>query len=120
MEASEFRDAKKQFEKLNVAILGASGDPVKTQAGFKEKYKLNFPLLSDPDFKMIEAFGARRMKKFLGKSFLGIVRSSFLIGADGKIQHVWDNVKAKGHAAEVLAVAAERGNGAQAAATRNG
>src|SRR4029077_7895446 len=105
IEASEFRDAKKQFDKLNVVILGASGDAVKTQAGFKEKYKLNFTLLSDPEFKMIEAFGARRMKKFLGKSFLGIVRCSFLIGADGKIEHVWDNVKAKGHAAEVLAVA---------------
>ena len=119
MEASEFRDAKKQFEKLNVAILGASGDPVKTQAGFKERYKLNFPLLSDPDFKMIEAFGARRMKKFLGKSFLGIVRSSFLIGADGKIEHVWDNVKAKGHAAEALAVASERNGGARSAAKQS-
>jgi thioredoxin-dependent peroxiredoxin len=118
VEASEFRDAKKQFDNLNVVILGASGDPVKTQAGFKEKYKLNFPLLSDPDFKMIEAFGARRMKRFLGKSFLGIVRSSFLIGADGKIEHVWDNVKAKGHAAEALAVVSERNGGAQAAAKK--
>ena len=116
MEASEFRDAKKQFDKLNIVILGASGDPVKTQAGFKEKHKLNFPLLSDPEFTMIEAYGARRMKKFLGKSFLGIVRSSFLIGTDGKIEHVWDNVKAKGHAAEVFAVASERNGGVPAAA----
>jgi thioredoxin-dependent peroxiredoxin len=91
-----------------VVILGASGDSVKAQASFKEKYKLNFTLLSDPEFQMIEAYGARRMKKFLGKSFLGIVRSSFLIGADGKIEHVWDNVKAKGHAAEVLAVTGKR------------
>jgi len=91
-----------------VVILGASGDSVKAQASFKEKQKLNFPLLSDPDFDMIEAYGARRMKKFLGKSFLGIVRSSFLIGADGKIEHVWDPVKAKGHAAEVLAVASKK------------
>jgi thioredoxin-dependent peroxiredoxin len=106
-----------------VAILGASGDSVKAQAAFKEKQKLNFPLLSDPDFKMIEAFGARRMKKFLGKSFLGIVRSSFLIGPDGKIERVWDNVKAKGHAAEVLATveAAARNSGAKrASATSNG
>src|SRR5947209_17462674 len=95
----------KKFEKENVAILGASADPVKAQASFKEKYKLNFPLLSDPEFQMIEAYGARRMKKFLGKSFLGIVRSSFLIGAEGKIEHVRDNVKATGHASEVLAVA---------------
>jgi peroxiredoxin Q/BCP len=102
-----------------VAILGASGDPIKALAGFKEKYKLNFQLLSDPDFKMIEAYGARRMKTFLGKSFLGIVRSSFLIGADGKIEHVWDNVKAKGHATEVLAVASANTGGAKAAAKRS-
>ena len=91
-----------------MAILGASGDPVKAQAAFKQKQRLNFPLLSDPEFKIIEAYGARRMKKFLGKSFLGIVRSSFLISGDGKIEHVWDNVKAKGHAAEVLAVLAKK------------
>jgi thioredoxin-dependent peroxiredoxin len=90
-----------------VVILGASGDSVKAQASFKEKNKLNFPLLSDPDFTMIEAYGARRMKSFLGKSFLGIVRSSFLIGRDGKISEIWDSVKAKGHAAEVLAAAAK-------------
>ena len=91
-----------------MVILGASGDTVKAQASFKEKQKLNFTLLCDPEFQMIEAYGARRMKEFLGKSFLGIVRSSFLIGADGKIEHVWDNVKAKGHAAEVLAVAGKK------------
>lgn len=102
-----------------MAILGASGDAVKAQASFKEKQNLNFPLLSDPDFKMIEAYGARRMKKFLGKSFLGIVRCSFLIGADGKIEHAWDNVRAKGHAAEVLAVASDGNVGVQAAAKRS-
>ena len=76
---------------------------MKAQASFKQKQKLNFPLLSDPEFQAIEAYGARRMKKFLGKSFLGIVRSSFLIGPEGKIEQIWDNVKAKGHAGEVLA-----------------
>ena len=80
-----------------------SGDAVKAQASFKAKYKLNFDLLSDSDLKTIEAYGSRRMKTFLGRSFLGIIRSSFLIGPDGKIEQVWDNVKAKGHAAEVLA-----------------
>jgi len=80
-----------------------SGDSVKAQAAFKAKQKLNFDLLSDSDLKTIEAYGSRRMKKFLGKSFLGIVRSSFLIGPDGKLEHMWDSVKAKGHAAEVLA-----------------
>ena len=80
-----------------------SGDSVKAQAAFKAKQKLNFDLLSDSDLKTIEAYGSRRMKKFLGRSFLGIIRSTFLIGPDGKLEHVWDNVKAKGHAAEVLA-----------------
>ena len=73
------------------------------QAKFKSKQKLNFDLLSDPDLKTIETYGSRRMKKFLGKSFLGIVRSSFLIDPEGKIQRVWDPASAKGHAAEVLA-----------------
>lgn len=80
-----------------------SGDSVKAQAAFKAKQKLNFDLLSDSDLKMIEAYGSRRMKKFLGRSFLGIIRSTFLIGLDGKLEHIWDNVQAKGHAAEVLA-----------------
>jgi len=70
---------------------------------FRTKQKLNFPLLSDPTHKMIESYGAWRTKKFMGRTFKGIVRSSFLVGADGKIEEVWDEVKAKGHAAEVLA-----------------
>ena len=84
-------------------ILGASADPDKALANFKSKQKLNFTLLSDPDHKMLEAYGAWRMKKFMGRSFMGIARSSVLIGTDGKIERLWDNVKAKGHAAEVLA-----------------
>ena len=86
-----------------MVILGASADNEKALASFREKQKLNFPLLSDPRHKMIEAYGAWRMKKFMGRSFKGIVRSSYLIGADGKIERAWDNVKARGHAAEVLA-----------------
>jgi thioredoxin-dependent peroxiredoxin len=86
-----------------VLILGASADPEKALVTFKAKQKLNFTLLSDPEHKMLEAYGAWRMKKFMGRSFMGIVRSTVLIGADGKIEQVWDNVSAKGHAAEVLA-----------------
>jgi len=67
------------------------------------KQKLNFTLLSDPTHKMIESYGVWRMKKFMGRSFKGIVRSSFLIGTDGKIDQIWDEVKAKGHAEETLA-----------------
>jgi peroxiredoxin Q/BCP len=84
-----------------------SGDSVKAQASFKTKQKLNFDLLSDPDLKTIEAYGSRRMKKFLGRSFLGIIRSTFLIDSDGNLEHIWDNVKAKGHPGEVLAEASK-------------
>jgi len=71
-------------------------------AKFRARHKLNFPLLSDPDFTAIEAYKARRMKTFLGKSFLGIVRMTFWIGPNGEIERVWDKVNPKGHAAEVL------------------
>jgi len=79
-----------------------SADSVKAQAAFKQKRKLNFPLLSDPDHKSIEKFGAWQEKQFMGRTYMGIVRSSFLIGKTGKIEEVWPAVKAKGHAAEVL------------------
>jgi peroxiredoxin Q/BCP len=105
-EAGEFRDLKKDFDKLGVSILGCSADPVLVLARFKAKHKLNFTLLSDPDFQMIEVYGARRMKSFLGKTFLGIVRSTVWIGPDGRIKKVWGTVRAKGHAAEVLATVA--------------
>lgn len=64
---------------------------------------MNFPLLADTEFQVVEAYGARRMKSFLGKSFLGIVRMSYWIGPDGKIRKIWDKVTPKGHAAEILA-----------------
>lgn len=83
-------------------ILGCSADQVETQVKFKAKHKLNFALLSDPDFKAIEAYGARRMKSFLGKSFLGIVRTTYLIDREGRIQKVWNKLNARGHAAQVL------------------
>jgi len=101
-EAIEFREVKRDFDKLNTVILGCSADAVQSLAKFKAKQKLNFPLLSDPDFGTIEAYGARRMKSFLGKSFLGIVRSTVLIGPTGKVERIWPTAKAKGHAAEVI------------------
>lgn len=102
-EAMDFRDALKKFQDANTAIVGCSGDSIAAQAKFKAKYNLNFPLLADTEFEVVEAYGARRMKSFFGKSFLGIVRSTFWIGADGKIRKVWPKVSVKGHAAEVLA-----------------
>lgn len=101
-EAGEFRDMQADFAKLGAVVLGCSADQVEAQARFKKKEHLNFTLLSDPGFVVIESYGARRMKKFLGKSFLGIVRSTVLIGPDGKILKVWESAHSKGHAAEVL------------------
>ena len=79
-----------------------SADSVKAQAAFKAKYRLNFPLLSDPTHQTIEKFGVWQKKQFMGRTYLGIVRSSFLVGKTGKIEVAWPIVKAKGHAAEVL------------------
>jgi peroxiredoxin Q/BCP len=106
-EAIGFRDAIKDFKAANTAIVGCSGDSVEAQAKFKAKYDLNFPLLADTEFEVVEAYGARRMKSFFGKSFLGIVRTTFWIGPDVKIRNVWPKVTAKGHAAEVLAAVKE-------------
>jgi peroxiredoxin Q/BCP len=102
VEACEFRDLKPKFATEDTVILGVSADPEKALQNFKTKQRLNFLLLSDPTHKMIESYGVWRMKKFMGRSFKGIVRSTFLIGPDGKIEEIWDEVKAKGHAAEVF------------------
>ena len=106
-ESVEFRDALKDFTALNTAVVGCSGDSVEDQTKFKTRYKLNFPLLADTNFEVVEAYKARRMKSFFGKSFLGIVRTTFWIGPDGKIRKVWPKVTPKGHAAEVLAAIRE-------------
>ena len=80
----------KDFTSLGTAVIGCSADSVEDQAKFKAKFNLNFPLLSDPEFNVIEPFGARRMKLFLGKSYLGIVRMTYWVGVDGKIRKIWD------------------------------
>ena len=102
-EAIQFRDMLGDFEAAHAAIVGVSGDSVAAQSKFKEKYDLNFPLLADTKFDVIEAYGARRMKSFFGKTALGIVRSSFWVGPDGEIRKIWPKVTVKGHAADVLA-----------------
>ncbi len=81
-----------------------SADPVKALAGFREKHKLNFPLLSDPTHETIQKFGVWQKKQFMGRTSMGIVRSSFVIGKTGKIEELWPVVRAKGHASEVLRV----------------
>jgi thioredoxin-dependent peroxiredoxin len=91
-----------KFDKQGVVIIGVSADPIKLLQSFRSKHRLNFYLLSDPTHKMLTAYDAWRTKRFMGRTFQGIVRSSYLIGPGGKIEEVWDPVKAKGHAAEVL------------------
>jgi peroxiredoxin Q/BCP len=107
-EATEFRDRMPKFQALNTAIVGCSADSTESQTKFKKKYNLNFPLLADTDRNVIQAYDAARTKSFLGKSFLGIARITYWIGADGTIRRIWEKVTAKGHAAEVLA-AVEQG-----------
>jgi len=115
-ESVEFSEAFADFESLNTAIVGCSADSTEDQMKFKTRYSLNFPLLADTEFEVVDAYKARRMKSFFGKSFLGIVRSTFWIGPDGKIRKIWPKVTPKGHAAEVLEAIREAGQPATAKA----
>jgi peroxiredoxin Q/BCP len=101
-EACDFRDRSQELKKLGAKIFGVSPDDVTSHVKFKGKYKLNFPLLADPDHKTAEKFGAWREKNMYGKKSVGIVRSTFLIGSDGVIKKVWRSVKVDGHDAAVL------------------
>jgi thioredoxin-dependent peroxiredoxin len=117
-ESVEFRDSLKDFKSLNTAIVGCSGDSAEDQTKFKSRYKLTFPLLADTEFEVVDAYKARRMKSFFGKSFLGIVRSTFWIGPDGVIRKIWPKVTPKGHAAEVLEAIREAKDSSARAAAR--
>jgi peroxiredoxin Q/BCP len=90
------------MQKMGVVVLGISGDTSKAQKGFQDKYDLPYTLLADQDRKMCEAFGVIKEKNMYGKKVMGIARTTFVIGPDGKIQHVFESVKADGHALEVL------------------
>jgi thioredoxin-dependent peroxiredoxin len=102
LESIDFSKLRTAFEKAGTDILGVSADPVKAQDAFKKKHGLTIGLLSDETHKMLEAYGAWGKKSMYGKSFTGVLRSTFLIGADGCIAHIWPKVKVDGHAAEVL------------------
>ncbi len=104
IEACEFRDALPRFEGLDAVVLGVSPDSVASHRKFREKFDLNFPLLSDTDHAVAEAYGAWKEKKRYGRTYMGIDRSTFLIDEDGTVLAIWRGVKAKGHA-EVLAEA---------------
>ncbi len=101
-EACSFRDVNTELKKLGVKVIGVSKDSVKSHQKFIDKYGLNFELWSDEEHKLIEAFGAWQEKKFMGRSFMGTVRSTFVIDPQGKIFQVWEKVKPDGHGEEVL------------------
>ncbi|NCN07181.1 thioredoxin-dependent thiol peroxidase [Candidatus Falkowbacteria bacterium] len=101
-EACTIRDNFADFKKNGVVVLGVSADSVDSHNNFASKYQLSFPILADIDRETIKAYGAWGMKKFMGKSFKGIKRISFLINPQGKIAKVYDKVKPADHAQEVL------------------
>jgi len=103
MEACNFRDDYSAYGDADVVILGVSPDPVKSHVKFKEKYDLPFPLLADEDHKVCEFYDVWALKKFMGREYMGVLRTTFLIDAGGKIVHVFEKVKPAEHSAEVLA-----------------
>ncbi len=102
MEASEFRDEYKPFQKAGAVVLGISPDKPEAQKKFADKYKLNFPLLSDTEKEVAKVFGVWKEKNMYGKKVMGIERSTFVIGPDGKLQQEFRKVKVEGHANAVL------------------
>jgi peroxiredoxin Q/BCP len=106
-EACAFQEALPQLGKLGLDVIGVSRDPVKALDKFAEKYSLTFPLASDEAGMLTEAYGVWVEKSMYGKKYMGIERSTFLVGADGMIKRAWPKVKVEGHAAEVLAAAIE-------------
>ena len=104
VEACEFRDTFKKFEKKGVVVLGISKDTPKAQTGFKQKQRLPFTLLCDVDHKAVEDYGVWKEKNMYGKKVMGIERTTFVIDEQGRIQKIFSKVKPAGHAEEVLAV----------------
>lgn len=102
-EANQFRDAKKELDKLHARVLGVSGDTVEALQKFRDKYKLNFPLAGDTTRKMLEAYGVWQEKNLYGQKSMGIVRTTFLIGPEGNIRKVFPKVRVEGHAQDILA-----------------
>ncbi|WP_425511260.1 thioredoxin-dependent thiol peroxidase [Pseudomarimonas salicorniae] len=102
-EACSFRDHRAAFDKAGIAVFGVSADSSASHAKFVAKYGLNLPLLADPEHKLLEAYGVWTEKSLYGRKFMGIVRSTFAVGADGRVSHAWPKVKPAGHAEEVLA-----------------
>lgn len=102
-QACGIRDSKKEFEDLETVVLGVSPDPYPRLARFEEKQELNFDLLSDEDHAVTESYGCWDLKKFMGREFMGVLRTTFIIDKAGKIALVMNKVKTKTHHDDVLA-----------------
>jgi thioredoxin-dependent peroxiredoxin len=105
LEAIDFTRHAKQFEQVGTSVVGISADEVGAQTKFRDKHSLGVPLGADPDLETVKAYGVWGEKSMYGRTFLGIVRTTVLVGADGRIARIWRNVKVNGHAADVLAAA---------------
>jgi peroxiredoxin Q/BCP len=103
IEACEFRDSYKKIQKTGAVLLGISPDTSKSQKKFEEKFSLPFTLLGDAEKKVANLYGVYKEKNMYGKKVMGVARTTFIIGPDGKIKHLFQKVKPEGHADEVLA-----------------
>ena len=102
IETNEFNKLLSKFNKLDCEVYGISKDSLKSHEKFKEKYKIKFDLLADEELKVLKKYKVWKKKKFMGREFMGVVRTTYLIDKKGQILKVWNNVKAKDHAQEVL------------------
>ncbi|MEP5566639.1 MAG: thioredoxin-dependent thiol peroxidase [Halioglobus sp.] len=109
VQACGIRDSKKELAKLKTVVLGVSPDPVARLGRFIDKQDLNFTLLSDEDHAITDKYGAWGLKKFMGREFMGVLRTTFIIGKDGRLKHVMDKVKTKSHHDDVIALIKELG-----------
>ena len=107
VEAQDFNKALKKLEKLDAVVLGISKDSIASHCKFRDKYGLKFPLLSDPDGGVLEKYGAWGEKKLYGKTSMGIIRSTVIVAADGKVKKIFPKVRVKGHVDAVLEALAE-------------
>jgi len=101
-QACGLRDARTRLSRQNVVVLGISPDPVARLAKFRDKEKLNFDLLSDEDHKIADKYGVWGLKKFMGREFMGIRRTTFIVGEDGRLKHVMEKVNTKKHHDDVF------------------
>ena len=104
IETNDFNKLLSKFKKLDCEIYGISKDSLKSHNKFKDKYKIKFDLLADEEIKILKKYKVWGKKKFMGREFMGIIRSTYLIDKKGKILKVWNNVKVKDHAKEVLQI----------------